>query len=221
MHRGTELDFSGHARFGEGNGEAALGAIVGALHQSGADQSPHRILNSEFVVVIELGRRPGFNAVDGEQVMRGAELVTRFAKENDDISGRFEKLGRDMSGILNDADHSDRGRGIDRARRAFVVKTDIAAGDRRIKFPAGLGQALDGLAELEEIFRLVRIAEIQVVGDGQRDGSGAGNIPRGFCNGYLRSFAGILPAIDGIAVGAGSEDFPGFANNEYSGIRAW
>ena len=78
----------------------------------------------------------------------------------------------------------------------FVVEADVAAGDGRAERAAGLGHAFDRFAELEEILRLVRVAEIEVVGDGERHGAGAGEVARSFGDGDAGAFARILPAVD-------------------------
>ena len=64
------------------------------------------------------------------------------------------------------------------------------------------------------------IAEIQVVRDGERDRAGAGDIARGFGDGDASAFAGILFAIDGVAIGRSGQDFIGLADDEDGGIRA-
>ena len=64
-----------------------------------------------------------------------------------------------------------------------LYKRNISAGDRRAESAAGLGEAFDRFAQLPEIFRLVGIAEIQVIGHGQRRCAGAGEIARRFRDG--------------------------------------
>ena len=59
-----------------------------------------------------------------------------------------------------------RGR-VDGARGALVVEGDVAAGDRRAERATGVGDAAAGLAELEEHLRLLRVAEVEAVGDAE------------------------------------------------------
>ena len=65
--------------------------------------------------------------------------------------------------VIDQSDHRDGWRWIDYAGRAFVVERDIAASYSCAKRPAGFGDAFNGFAQLPEIFRLVRIAEVQAI----------------------------------------------------------
>ena len=58
----------------------------------------------------------------------------------------------------------------------LVVEADVAAGDGDVEGAAALGEAVDGLLELVEILRVVRIAEVEVVGEREwlRTGHGPG-----------------------------------------------
>ena len=101
----------------------------------------------------------------------------------------------------------------------FVVEADVPAGDRRIERAARFGHTLDGLAKLEKIFRLVRVSEIEIVGDGERHGSRTGEIARGLGDSDLCAFARILATIEPIAIRSGSKDLAGFAHEEDGGVR--
>ena len=125
-----------------------------------------------------------------------------------------------MLGFFYEADHADGGGGVDGSCGGFVVEAHIAAGDWGVECAAGFGQAFDGFAELEEIFGFVGISEIQVVRDGERGCAGAGDVARGFGDGDAAAFAGILLAIDRVAIGGCGEDFVGLADDEDGGIRA-
>ena len=125
-----------------------------------------------------------------------------------------------MLGFFDEADHADGGRGVDGSGGGFVVEAHIAAGDGGVERAAGFGEAFDGFAELEEIFGFVWISEIQVVRDGERCCAGAGDIARRFGDGDATTFAGILFAVDRVAVGGCGQDFIGLADDEDGGIRA-
>ncbi len=125
-----------------------------------------------------------------------------------------------MLGFFDEADHADSGRGVDGSGGGFVVEAHIAAGDGCVERAAGFGEAFDGFAELEEIFGFVGISEIQVVRDGERGRAGAGDVARGFGDGDAAAFAGILFAIDRVAIGGCGQDFVGLADDEDGGIRA-
>jgi len=193
---------------------------VGAADDTIADHVADGVLDGEFLGVVELRRGAGFASVDGEEVVRCAELVTGFADEKDDVARGFEGLSGDVLGFFHEADHADGGGWVDGSGWGFVVEAHVAAGDGCVERAAGFGEAFDGFAELKEIFGLVGIAEIQVVRDGERDCAGAGDVARGFGHGDASAFAGILFAVDGVAIGRRSEDFIGLADDEDGGIRA-
>jgi len=62
------------------------------------------------------------------------------------------------------------------------------------------GRSFDRFTQLPEVLRLVGIAEVQVIGDGQRLRAGAGQIARRFGDRNLRAFAGIKRAVERIAI---------------------
>lgn len=193
---------------------------MGAFDEAFADEVADGVLDGEFFGVVELRRRAGFAAVDGEEVVGRAEFVAGFADEEDDVTLGFEGLGGDVLGFFDEADHADGGRGVDGSGGGFVVEAHIAAGDGCVECAAGFGEAFDGFAELEEIFGFVWIAEIQVVRDGERGCASAGDVARGFGDGDTAAFAGILFAVDRVAIGGCSEDFVGLADDEDGCIRA-
>jgi hypothetical protein len=117
------------------------------------------------------------------QESRAAHLVTDFADENDDVARAFEPLRGDVLFFVDQADHRDRRRWIDDAGRALIVKRDVSADDRRAERAARFRCAFDRFAQLPEVFRLVRIAEVQIVGHGERARAGAGEIARCFGDG--------------------------------------
>jgi len=218
---GFGSEVSAHAGFGEVDGEAAFGAVVGAADEALADEVADGVLDSEFLRIVELRRGAGFAAVDGEEVVRSAEFVAGFADEEDDVTRGFEGLGGDVFGFFDEADHADGGRGVDGSGGGFVVEAHIAASDGCVECAAGFGETFDCFPELEEIFGFVRISEIQVVCDGERDRAGAGDIAGGFGDGDATAFARVLLAVDRVAIGGGGQNFIGFADEEDGGIRAW
>ena len=193
---------------------------MGAADDTIADHVADGVLDGEFFGVVKLRWCAGFAAVDGEEVVCRAEFVAGFADEEDDVTCGFEGLGGDVLGFFDEADHADGGGWVDGSGGGFVVEAHIAAGDGCVERAAGFGEAFDGFAELEEIFGFVGISEIQVVRDGERGCAGAGDVARGFGHGDATAFAGILFAIDGVAIGGCGEDFIGLADDEDGGIRS-
>ena len=66
---GFGSEVSAQAGFGEVNGEAAFGAVVGAFDEAFADKVADGVLDGEFFGVVELRWGAGFAAVDGEEVV--------------------------------------------------------------------------------------------------------------------------------------------------------
>ncbi len=118
------------------------------------------------------------------------------ADENDYVAFVFEPLRRNVLFIVNQSDHRDCWRWIDDAKRALVVQRDISACYRRSECATGFGHAFNGFTQLPEVFRFVRVAEIQAIRDGQRSRAGAGEIPRRFRNSNFAALAWIERAIE-------------------------
>ena len=83
------------------------------------------------------------------------------------------------------------GVGIDRAGRAFIIEGDIAPGYRGLERPAGIRDAAAGFLELVEDFRLLRVAEVEAVGDAERYRTGAGDVASRLGDRCLAAFVGI------------------------------
>ena len=71
---------------------------------------------------------------------------------------------------------------------------------------------------LPEIFRLVGIAEVEVIGHGQRNRAGAGEIARRFRDRDPPAFARIERAVERIAIGRGGEKLVRLAEMENRGV---
>src|SRR5882757_4262311 len=121
-------------------------------------------------------------------------------------------LARDVRLIFDEANHSDRWRWIDHAGGALVVEADVAAGDRRVKRAASLGEAFDALAQLPEIFRFVRIAEIEIVGHRHWPRTAADKIPGRLGDRHHGALTRLNPAEDRVAIGGGGEKLIGLAH---------
>ena len=111
------------------------------------------------------------------------------------------------------------GVGSTSARRTLIIQRDIAANNRRAECAARFSRAFNRFAQLPEIFRLVRIAEIQVVGHGERLRARAGEIARGLGHGDFSAFARIESTIERIAIRRRGQEFIRRAHMKHSGIR--
>src|SRR5690606_34845916 len=104
------------------------------------------------------------------------------AKQEDVVPSIDKTGGRNVVDVIDDPDHADRGRGVDRARRVLVVKRDIATGYWSFEECAGLPDSAYRFRELMVHLGLERVAEIEVVRDGTRECPGADQVPGGFGN---------------------------------------
>ena len=68
-----------------------------------------------------------------------------------------------MVGLLDDADHRNCWRRINRAVGILIVEADVAASDWSVERAAGFGDTANRFFELIEDFGIVRIAKIEVV----------------------------------------------------------
>ena len=162
-------------------------------------------LEEEFLVALLLlevdrRRRPGLEAVDDLEILRAADLFPGLADEDDGVAGRPEAGPDGLADVLDEADDPQDGRRVDGQAFGVVVEADVAARDRDAERPAGLGQAGDGLFELAHDLGLLGIAEVQAVGDADRPGPDAGQVPAGFGHGDPGPCPRIEPGVEGVAV---------------------
>ena len=120
--------------------------------------------------------------------------ASRYSLPASVVAGLFERARRGarpaQSGPSNPArrrfetssmspKHADHGRRVDWSARGLVVEADVAAHDGRFERFAGRGDAADGLFERVVDLELLRVAEVQAVGDGDRRGAGADDVAGG------------------------------------------
>src|SRR5438132_7264179 len=96
--------------------------------------------------------------------------------------------------ILEDADHADRGRGINRAPFGLVVERDVARNNRRAERLAGLADAADALRKLPHDLRPLRRSEVEAIGDRNRPSAADGDISCGLRDGLFTAFVRIEKA---------------------------
>ena len=108
FYRRPETLFPGDASLRQGHGQTALGTIVRAADQSGADEGKHRPLDGAFPGVIQPRRPARLAAVDDLQEMAAAEVIrpAQVADEQDHVARRLEKLRRHVRRVLDQADHA-------------------------------------------------------------------------------------------------------------------
>src|ERR1700680_4148611 len=115
-----------------------------------------------------MGRNPGFQSVDRLEVKRSSHLIAETADQPDQIILQLKTLSSNPLLFFDQADHTNSWGRIDAAGWAFVVEAYIPAYNGRIEAPPRFGQSLYGFSQLPEIFRPIRVPEIQIVSHRQR-----------------------------------------------------
>ena len=94
---------------------------------------------------------------------------------------------------------------MDRAAVGLVVERDVPGDDRDPERLAGGGHALDRLGELPGDLRLLRVPEVQAVGDRERLAAGARDVARRLEHGERTAGVGVEPGDPAGAVEADGE----------------
>ena len=165
---------AGEAHLGEGDGEAAVGAVVAGGGDALADgartarwtraSSPRSMVSAAADEAVHL-----------LQVLAAAERRRRAARRAS-RGGRRRRLRRSNAmrrcagDVVEDAEHADDGRRVDGAPLGLVVEADVAGDDGRAELVAGVGDAADDFLHLEVDVGALGVAEVEAVGDG--DGHG-------------------------------------------------
>ena len=94
-------------------------------------------------------------------------------------------------GVVDDPDGADSGGGQDAVAVGFVVKRHVARHDGHVERVHGLADALDRADELAHDLGLFGVAEVHVVGGGQRRGAHGGQVAIGFGHGLFAALNGV------------------------------
>ena len=162
-------DKLGNGGFGEGNGQPAVGAVMGAAHDALADQPDQRRVKRLGDVEGATRRKAVLDPMHDPQPGGPAEplqrvgQVHRLAQQKDDVALVLEPLGGDMGEVLDEANDGDGGGGVDGPQGpALVVEGAVAARDWRVEGAAGVGEAADGLADLPEDGGVVGLPKLRL-----------------------------------------------------------
>ncbi len=187
---------------------------------AGFDQAAHEVAVLLLKAKIDLGNGAFFLAFDFAQVNRLAQMPPGFADHDDHVAGALEGHRRHLGDVLHQPDAADGGRGQDAFAIGLVVERAIAADHREIQRPAGSADAVDAGDDFPHDFGLLRIAVIQIVGDGQRRGAHRGQVAPGFGHGLLAAFERIGAAIAGRNVGGDRQRLVGAMHAHHGGVAA-
>ena len=98
----------------------------------------------------------------------GARVVVAGLPHQVNTVPRMLGKGRDnVIEVLDQADHPHHRGRVDSLTVIFVVQGNVPGDDRGIKDPAGICHPLDGLVQLPEDFRVVRVTVVKAVSNRQ------------------------------------------------------
>ena len=158
---------------------------------AGADELADDIAVLPFERQIDRRRSAFFAAQNLAQIDRLAEVAAVAADEQDHVIGVLEGDGRHVVDVRDEADAAD-GRGRqDALAVGLVVERDIARDDGEGEHGAGFRQAFDGVHELAHDLGPLRVAEVEVVGDGDGVGANRRKIAPAFGDRLLGPLEGI------------------------------
>ena len=168
---------------------------------AGVDHAAHHTTVAFLRGEIDRRRRALFAAADLAQVNRLPEPAVGAADQQDRLVLGLERQRRGFGEIVQQSDAADRRRRQDAAAQFFsrksglVVERDIAGHHREVERAAGFRDALQAADELAHDFRPLRIAEIEIVGDGERPPADRRDIAPGLGHRLLSAFERIRLAI--------------------------
>ncbi len=132
------LDPARDAALGEGHGEAALGAVVGAPDETSGDAFAQHPLERLFELEVDVGHA-AFDAAVVDLLVLGAVEPggSGRAQQHDQVALGLEARVAVLRDVVEDAQHADHGRRVDGVAEALVVEAHVARHDRRVERLAG------------------------------------------------------------------------------------
>src|SRR5262249_12031562 len=130
--------------FGDGNRQTAVRAIVRGAHQPRIGERDEEILQRALTREIDLRRHAAHDPVRLLQILGATELAATLAEEDDGVARFLEAPADDFVRLLQQTDHADGRRRIDRLAIRLVVEADVAAGDRHVERTTSLADPFDG-----------------------------------------------------------------------------
>src|ERR1700676_2701568 len=138
----------------------------------------------------------------------------RSIEQNDHVAFVAEADLEHLTRVIQNAQHTDGRRRIDRFAQSFVVKADVSAGDGRAKRNTSFAEPVDSFAKLPHHFSLFRTAEIEAIGRSDGPRAGCSDVARSFRDRVHRANARIELAPAAVAVG-------GKRQRAFYDVRLW
>ena len=187
-------------RFGNGNGETAIRAVVRRPQQTLVCRSGEKGLKHLLGLEIDR-RRPAANEIVRElQVLAPAQLAVILPKQQDDVTAVLKSPPHDAIGVLQQADDADDRCRVNRTTIGLVVEAHIAASNRHVERAARRPDALDRFRELPHDRRPLRVAEVEAVCRSEGSRPGTRHISRSLGDGEHRAAVRIQVAVASVAV---------------------
>jgi hypothetical protein len=132
--------------------------------------------------------------------LRAGQLRPRLAQHQQHIAVVGEAHRHALADVLDQAEHADDRGGMDGRRAGGVVEADVAARDRDAQFGTAVGEPAYRLGELPHHRRILRRAEVQAVGDGDRGRAGDGHVAVRLGQRQLRALVRVEPRVPAVSV---------------------
>ena len=182
---------------------------MGAGKRARADGLADGVVRRRDCVDIDLGQLLAERLAAQLGELAGEQGSSEGAHERDLVSRARKAQAPGPACVGQAAEHSDDGGRVDGAGGTLVVERDVAADDRRLQSAAGLAQAADGFAQLPGDVRLLRVAEVEVVGRAERLGADAGEVGGALEHRCDRAAVGVGGDAAAVAVDAHGQGGPG------------
>ncbi len=188
--------------------QAAVRQVVDQGQLACFDQAAHEVAGLAFQLQVDRRRGAVFTTQNLAQIDGGAQFAVRLADQDQDIAlGHAAEAGGHIV-VGQQADRADGRRRRNGDAVGLVIEADVAAHDREVQLAAGLGHAVGGAHDLAHDLRALRVAEVQVVGDGDGTRTDGGQVAPRLGHGLLAAFIGVgLDIARGAVAGDGQTLF--------------
>ena len=134
-------------------------------------------------------------------VLRTAQIVACCTQQHNGIASTHKRNAHAMFRLFDDSHHTNGWRRVHGLTVcALIIKTHVSTGHRRIKLSTSLTHSFNGVFELIINLLVVRIAEIQTVGNGRWHTTTATNVPSRLSHRNLRTLIGISKNVSAVAI---------------------
>ena len=190
----------GEAGLGERNGEATLTPIVGRVDEPLPDRREAGRLHRRFECQVEC--RDGSAGLPGQrrEQLAPTKVLTRPAEQQNLVSRLLEPLSRDVTSLLDQAEHANHRGRIDAAPLCLVVEADIPARYRRAERPTRFRHPVDRLAERPHDLGPFRAGKVEAIGHCEGLCAAADDVASRFDDGEPGPGARVEPTVAPIGV---------------------